>query len=568
MKTLRSLPFRYRILLACLLVSLVPLLLYNFILLTVLQSRLELQAREEAQWQLTEMNRQMDEMWLACDAICTRISQDELLLRSMIDNTASQTDVYLALYRAGGGLPSGAGISLYDSGGLLRFTTDSVTAEPILPTRWGVLYKAKHAEGTVYYNIENFFGSNPAYAMHIARAMRSENGALMGYAVVSLADEQLRSLFAGTYDGRSAAILLDATGNLVYTTHAGAEDDLPMLRNWLLSGKGSRLARVDDEYQYRRNPASGYYLLHWMPKTFSADTIRTMQTINLLMALLSLTLCLLVALPIGRGLSRPINRLNAAMELVKEGQLDTRVEVRSKDELGQLAQSFNKMTEDLQEYMNRTIRHQQEQNETQTRLLQAQLNPHFLYNTLDTIKWLAKINKVPQIATITSNLAVILRQCVSYEQQIPLWQECAMVQSYVDIQRIRFSGKFQFVCNIPPELADCMIPKLILQPLVENAILHGLQDKENGYVYVTAVAQQNDLLVSVTDDGCGMPQSAVDRLNNGESKLVEGHLGLYNVGSILKFNYGPQYGLRAKSIPGIGTTVTVCLPIQRREEDA
>ena len=151
----------------------------------------------------------------------------------------------------------------------------------------------------------------------------------------------------------------------------------------------------------------------------TAPAIRTMQTISLALAVVSLILCLIISLLLSRSISHPVSQLDKAMEKVKEGDLNIRVHSSRTDELGRLTDSFNGMVRDLKTYLEEKVQQQKDLNETTLRLYQTQLNPHFLYNTLDTIKWNAKINQIPEIAVLAENLAVILRKSISSRPFIP-----------------------------------------------------------------------------------------------------------------------------------------------------
>ncbi len=129
-------------------------------------------------------------------------------------------------------------------------------------------------------------------------------------------------------------------------------------------------------------------------------------------------------------------------------------------------------------------------NEAQIRMLQAQLNPHFLCNTLDTMKWISKINQVPQVADMSTDLADILRFCISPDEFVPLRREVEILRRYMEIQSIRLSGKCRLEVDMPPELEECRVPKMILQPLAENAILHGLDGVEDGVIWVGCAVRE------------------------------------------------------------------------------
>lgn len=194
--------------------------------------------------------------------------------------------------------------------------------------------------------------------------------------------------------------------------------------------------------------------------------------------------------------------------------------------------------------MERQVQQQKQLNETQIAMMQAQLNPHFLYNTLDTMKWVAKANHIPELATLAAKLAKILRTSISSAQFITLKEEMDLVECYAQIQRIRFNGKFCFECRLPKELELILVPKLIVQPIVENAVIHGLADCEEGHILVEVYDGGDKVVIEVTDDGCGISQEVVDRLNSRSRERLKGHLGFYNVDTIIRLHYGRNMALR------------------------
>ena len=147
-----------------------------------------------------------------------------------------------------------------------------------------------------------------------------------------------------------------------------------------------------------------------------------------------------------------------AIAEIRQGNFKARIKVDSQDELGQLSESFNMMAEHLTDNMERLLARERELSEVQIKMMQAQLNPHFLYNTLDTMKWLGKANQIPEIATISADLAKILRMSISASPEVPLAKEVELAEAYVQIQEIRFSDKFVFIVDLPDELAALLVP--------------------------------------------------------------------------------------------------------------
>ena len=186
-----------------------------------------------------------------------------------------------------------------------------------------------------------------------------------------------------------------------------------------------------------------------------------------------------------------------------------------------------------------------------------------LYNTLDTIKWVAKAHHVQELATLASGLARILRTSISEAQFISLSEEVSLVCAYMDIQKIRFDGNFSYDVELPLELEECMVPKMIIQPIVENAIIHGLKERENGHIFLNIYEEEETLFIEVYDDGCGMDETILGLLKKRNREELKGHIGFYNVDTIIRLHYGTQYGLYAENQEQGGARVRITLPIIR-----
>ena len=199
-------------------------------------------------------------------------------------------------------------------------------------------------------------------------------------------------------------------------------------------------------------------------------------------------------------------------------------------------------------------------------MMQAQLNPHYLYNTLDTIKWVAKANQVPEVATLSASLAGILRTSISAKQFCTLDEELKLVERYCVIQKIRFDDFFDLIIDVPEELKSAVVPKLILQPLVENAIIHGLEDRDDGRLFISAKRDDLSILkIYIEDNGKGISDEMIAIIESDDISKLEGHLGLNNVNTIIKLYYGKSYGITAERLDVGGTRMMITLPFQEKE---
>ena len=562
-----SLSFKNRVFFMCLLATLVPLLISSVVMVHIFTMSLNRQSEGTAKQQIREISERFSRLLEDCENTCAELTADGSAAWNLIDNTTIeiQKGMYLSLYQAVQEIYGHAQCSVYDAGGRLRFTTDTLPREGKLPVYWGLLRKASQNEGMTYYRTDPYLAvTNPSILMQGAYSLENPHGARTGYVVLDFTRDNFDNVFSGFYSLTDMILILDDHRKPVYCSRpdyseaqiSGIIAELMKPQGTAEAGKGAQ------QYLCLREPERGFYVILCRQAPISAPAVRMMGTVVLALSLLSLALSLVISEALARHITRPVSRLDKAIAKVKDGDLSIQVKVKTNDELGRLTESFNQMVKDLKRYLEDRVQRQKDLNETTLRLYQTQLNPHFLYNTLDTIKWSAKIHQIPEIAVLAENLAVILRKSISSKPFIQLREELDTIESYIKIQKIRFAGRFLYETEVPDMLEDCVIPKMILQPLVENAIIHGLDGCANGYICIYAAQKDGILRISVTDDGCGMGQEMLDWMNSPNPAKRDGHLGLYNVIQILKLYYGEEYGIQAESDTS-GTTVTIRLPAKK-----
>lgn len=497
---------------------------------------------------------------------------DEILRHTLITEGIEETDswqknrIYTELYEMTEEIRGVAEIQLYDTKGICRYSTGSVKEGESLPLYWGILKVAgAHSDQMIIRNASEYDTSKEAL-LQVVRSLRNEEDELLGYIVIDMTEEHFEKVLSKSYDASNSIVVLDSFWEEVYSTRTAKEEAVAeTLRLRRMSGEN--LKQADDEISFYISPLAetGLYIVIGRTPIFTAETTATMFSVILMVAFFSLLLCLGLAEKLSSGLTKPLKQLTTAMHEVESGNLEERIEIDRQDELGELSENFNTMARELKEYMELQVRHQQELNDANIAMMQAQLNPHFLYNTLDTIKWVAKANHVPEQVTLASGLAKILRTSISEGKFILFSEELKLVECYADIQRIRFNGNFTFDMEVPMELEDCIVPKLIVQPIVENAIIHGLAGREDGHVFLNAYEKENCLHIEVTDDGCGMEAEIIEQLNTHDRNNLKGHIGFYNVDTIIRLYYGEGYGLHAELLQGGGTRVSIVLPEKREE---
>ena len=559
--------FRNRLFVAFLAVSLVPLLICSTLLLQMFRLRLTDAAGTEALEHLNSVLRELDVLSNGFARTADCLQGDTLVAEALTLGSGETTQVYNQLFDATEGMRNYARFDLYDLEGRWHYSTYNLPAQRQLPTSWGVLQRAGRGKMT-FTVCETVTDVNRPLLMG-AVLLTDASGSPFGYLVASVYQTNFRNLLEGKYGAQNDLILLSQYWRPAYCAEPGLAASLaPVLRERLLAGEALDGTAGDFLYSVAHHEPTGLYLVLQRPRVFTQDTMRLLYTVSISSALVCVAVSVLMSLKLSRQMFRPIERLHSAIGEVVHNNLDVYVAPYQEDELGELARRFNGMVVALKRNQEKLVENQRELNEAQIRMLQAQLNPHFLCNTLDTMKWISKINKVPQVALMSTNLADILRFCISPEEFVPLGREGEVLERYIEIQKIRLSGAFSFELDLPMELEDCLVPKMMLQPIVENAILHGLDGVEEGMIRVEVRAEPEGLLrVRVTDNGRGLPPDMEGPYASRGRELSRGHLGLYNVDTILLKYYGTGFGLYLENrTDGPGAAVTAVLPIRREEE--
>lgn len=566
MKKFLSSSFRYRLFAAFLAVSLIPLLICSAMLLQIFRLRMTGDAQKEAEEHLERVGLLLDESCQRFLQAAQSVQRDDVLKAAMLGAEEEEMVIYGRLLDATQESRSNARFDLYDREGRWLCSTRSDSAGQDLPTNWGVLRAAEESTLRFFPPEETLVADEPL--LQGAVTLTGDGGERIGYLLVGLCRSDLDRLLEGIVGASNDLLILSAYWRPIYCSQPALADGMAAtLRQRLLEGESLNSGDAEFTYTVSHHEGTGLYLVLRQPQVFNRDTMGLLYTVSLSSALVCVVISVLMSLTLSKQMFRPIQRLHGAIEAVARNDLDVYVPHEHDDELGQLAQRFNEMLVALKRNQEQLVENQKELNEAQIRMLQAQLNPHFLCNTLDTMKWISKINKVPQVADMSTNLADILRFCVSPDEFVPLWRELEILHSYVEIQRIRISGGFEFSVEVPPELEDCLVPKMLLQPIVENAILHGLDGVEQGAILVQARAEGERLFISVQDNGRGLPPELEGPYARRDRELSRGHLGLYNVDTILRKHYGEGCGLYLSNVSGgSGACITAVLPLRWEEE--
>lgn len=276
-------------------------------------------------------------------------------------------------------------------------------------------------------------------------------------------------------------------------------------------------------------------------------------------------LILLLSYYIPLSITRPIRRLSEVTEQVAKGDLSVRSDVRTGTEVAMLNDSLNSMIDKINELLEQVKKEQIRLRKAEFELLQSQINPHFLYNTLDTIVWLAESGEQKEVVSMVGSLSDFFRASLNQGKDIvSIKEELLHVRSYLEIQQVRYQDILQYEIHVSEELEKYMIPKITIQPLVENALYHGIKNKRGkGKIVITGLKEKNSLFLIVEDNGIGIRKEQLLQVRNKiNGKALEGKdsFGLYNVNERIRLNFGEGYGIFVESCYGEGTTIKVKLP--------
>jgi two-component system sensor histidine kinase YesM len=293
---------------------------------------------------------------------------------------------------------------------------------------------------------------------------------------------------------------------------------------------------------------------------------------NIIVLVIVLIFSMITAWMISGSITKPIRELHKTTRFIAAGNLDVRVENKNVDEIAGLSMSFNVMIEKIKELIENSKKEQENLKKSELKALQAQINPHFLYNTLDTIVWMAEANKTEQVIEIVKALSNFFRITLSKGRDwISVRDEVEHIRSYLIIQKIRYRDILDFDITVSDEILDYKILKLTLQPIVENALYHGVKNKRSrGTITIKGILDTDkSILFEIRDNGIGITEDKLQKIQrelkdgSAEAIITDSGFGLANVQKRIKLYYGKQYGLCIASEHGNGTTALIKVQAER-----
>ncbi len=414
-------------------------------------------------------------------------------------------------------------------------------------SRGGITISAAHAAAYDFSPMPTVFSVG-------RRIMDFESGYYIGYLLLECNLNVFDRIAENTQVGQNGFWTAQAPdGGMLYST---APEGADLSEN----------AQDDFYIQSDTSADTGIVVRCFLPRQEVTRTARTTILLFVMLLMGTLSFTVLCSNLIARSIDRPIRAIRDGMEKVKNGDFTVQVQPQANDEVGELAQSFNQLTQRTGQLIRLNREADRQRRIAEIEALKSRINPHFLYNTLETIRMQAVLHDEPEIAKGVSSLGKMLRYSIGGAGDfVPLEREMENATNYVFLQKMRYQDKFQVKMQFQPGSMECLVPRLIVQPIVENALQHGIEKKcGQALLCVRTELHADRLCICVQDDGVGI---APERLAELRSQLQAGyargrnkHIGMHNVHSRLQLYFGSEYGVEIESRPGEGTTVRLWMP--------
>lgn len=398
------------------------------------------------------------------------------------------------------------------------------------------------------------------------------DGKNRGVMLIGLSETYLRRILKSAMITKNSRIVLCSSDAACMIA-----SDMQPFDPELLSAENNQTMRIDGEQcmvlssKLSLNSESGKWRLYMqVPLSDLYQEVSLLYWLTAAMILMCCVAILIMMLCVNRWLLHPVLELSGAMRRAQQGDFTVRAQVSYHDELGDLSEGFNDMISALENSIQRIHHDEQAKHKLEIRLLQEQINPHFIRNTLNTVRWMAELKGAVGISKAITAFIHMINYSFEYtETDITLADELAYLEQYIYIQKLRYQNLFTYRTQIPPELLRAKVPKLILQPVIENSILHGITEQDKmGSITLTAAAEDNTLCMSVYDDGQGIEPEKIAEIMNGTCRVSDrgsSHIGLYNIIERLRLLYG-RGDMQIESEKGVYTRVSIRIPLELKEE--
>lgn len=411
--------------------------------------------------------------------------------------------------------------------------------------------------------------TNATEVFSVLRKLRSyEQMKVNGIVRIDMKKRLLDEICSKTKMEQDTVMLFDKNKKLFYTFGNYPEENvIKTLEEMIYPDKGSFQIHTQGlNVSWMYSPYLDIYISYLVPQDVLMKDLNFLGRIAVFLVFLGGVLGIGLAVGSARVMSQGVSRILKGMRQAEEGNLDVEVQAEGNDEIDMIAEGLNHMVKQMKILLEEKAQIEIKKREADMMMLQRQIRPHFLYNTLDGIRMKALLNQDMDTAEMIEKLSLLLRRTTDIKTDyVTLQEEMEYIGYYIELQNIRFRYKFQLLQNIPETIKNMIIPKFSLQPLIENAVHHGLEKRrQNRQIWVEAREENNMIFILVKDNGQGITKERLkeirETLNQSDMQETE-HIGLNNINIRLKLLYGKEYGLSIDSEEGRGTILTLRLPV-------
>lgn len=420
---------------------------------------------------------------------------------------------------------------------------------------------------------------NKGNGVLIGRAVKSLNsGDIIGYLIIRINERYFSSIYKNLDIGQGGHIfIINSKGTVVSSSKSDIEVSKPYKNNALLTSVIENQKQENRSFDFKMDnhrflvafaPIEGtdWYVVSTIPYSYLNSESKKIGINILLLSLACLVLAVILSYVFSRSISMPLKKLIISMNEAKKGNLSISIKDDSKDEIGEVTQNFNIMLDKVKQLMDDVKYKERQKRDAELKALQAQINPHFLSNALNTVKWLAGLQNADNIESIITSLINLLHANMGKGNTlISIREELEYIEDYVNLQEYRYFNKFKVNYEIEERILNYKIPKFTLQPIVENSLIHGIGPMEGqGIVVIKGFMYDNTIKITVTDNGVGIPEdklaNILTREGNNDKSSFSG-IGIFNVNERIKMYFGEEYGLDIQSVENLFTTVEITIPI-------
>ncbi|EET59569.1 ATPase/histidine kinase/DNA gyrase B/HSP90 domain protein [Marvinbryantia formatexigens DSM 14469] len=434
------------------------------------------------------------------------------------------------------------------------------------------------AAGEVQFS-RTFSGSrNGDTVYRFAAGQRLDNGENQSVLLILIDEQLLEDLYVSTQEQGGEIYIYDQAGFIV--SHSNKKMlgkqfiNVDYMRDVYGTDRSNIIEKMGETYMLSTylDEKTGWTIVEESPTRIILGALNKTWWIMSCLLIAGLLLAVAVSAYISRHVSNPLANLSSAMDKVGKNDFKPPAIKNGIEEINHLQESFQHMAYEISNLMDIIQEREEQKRELEVNFLRAQINPHFLYNTLFSIRCAVEVGKNNQAAQMISAFIDLLRSTLAVrDSMIPLCDEFEATRKYLVVQKLRYGEKINYELELQEGTEQCMVLPLILQPLAENAIFHGIEAKyETGTVVIESALLGERLLLTITDDGAGMDERTLEKVRaclKQPAVKDDSSIGMPNVHNRIRLNYGEEYGLTVESSKGIGTTVTLLMPAIFQKEE-